>query len=151
MATTSRVLNCTPEDVFRVLADGWLYPSWVVGASRVRAVDESWPAPQSSIQHSFGVWPALINDSTYVIEWDAPRHAKLRARGWPIGEAHVVLDVKPRGDGCVVRIVEDAVEGPGMLVPRLVRDISIYHRNIETLHRLGFLAEGRARSGEQME
>ncbi len=151
MAAISRVLNCTPEDVFRVLADGWLYPSWVVGASRVRAVDESWPALQSKIQHSFGVWPALIDDSTSVVEWDAPRHAKLRARGWPIGEAHVVIDVKPRGGGCVVRIIEDAVEGPGTLVPRLIRDICIHHRNIETLHRLAYLAEGRARSGEQME
>ncbi|HEV7812439.1 MAG TPA: SRPBCC family protein [Leifsonia sp.] len=144
MATNTRVLRCSPEDVFGVLADGWLYPSWVVGASRIRDVDESWPAPQSSIQHSFGVWPVLLDDSTYVLEWDPPRRAKLRARGWPIGEAFVLIEVKRRGDGCVVRIVEDAVVGPGKLIPPFLRDIGIHYRNTETLRRLGYLAEGRA-------
>lgn len=144
MANNQRLLRCSPEDVFRVLADGWLYPSWVVGASRIRAVDEAWPAPQSRIQHSFGIWPMLLDDSTYVTEWDAPRRARFRARGWPVGEAFVVIEVKPRGDGCVVRIVEDAVEGPGLLVPRFIRSIGIHYRNTETLRRLGYLAEGGA-------
>ena len=68
----------------------------------------------------------------------------MRARGWPIGEAYVVIDVTPRGDGCVVRIVEDAAEGPGMLVPKPVRDILVHSRNVETLRRLAYLAEGGA-------
>lgn len=144
MAATTRVLRCTPEAVFRVLADGWLYPAWVVGASRIRAVDEGWPAPGSRISHSFGVWPAVIDDTTSMTEWDPPRHARMRARGWPIGEASIVIDVKPRGDGCVVRIVEDAADGPGLLLPKLVRDMLIHGRNIETLRRLTHLSEGGA-------
>ena len=40
MAVNFRHLDCAPEDVFRVLADGWLYPSWVVGASRIRSVEQ---------------------------------------------------------------------------------------------------------------
>src|SRR3712207_7075993 len=40
MAVNFRHLDCTPEDVFSVLADGWLYPSWVVGASRIRRSEE---------------------------------------------------------------------------------------------------------------
>ncbi len=28
-----------------MLSDGWLYASWVVGASRVRDVDPRWPSP----------------------------------------------------------------------------------------------------------
>ena len=43
MSQNVRVLRCTPEDVFAALGDGWLYPSWVVGASRMREVDETWP------------------------------------------------------------------------------------------------------------
>lgn len=144
MATTYRTLKCSPEDVFRVLADGWLYPAWVVGASRIRDVDAAWPEPGSKIEHSVGVWPVLINDSTSILEWDAPRHVKMRARGWPIGEAFIVIDVKPRGDGCLVRIVEDAVEGAGTLVPKPLRDIALHYRNTETLHRLAYLAEGHA-------
>jgi hypothetical protein len=111
MSVNFRFIEATPDEVFAVLANGWLYPSWVVGASRMRDVDDAWPAEGAQIFHSFGVWPLLINDSTSVLEWDPPRHMKIKARGWPIGEAHVTIDVKPRKDGCVVRIREDAVRG----------------------------------------
>jgi uncharacterized protein YndB with AHSA1/START domain len=144
VAVNYRPFDCPPEKVFAVLADGWLYPSWVVGASRIRRVDESWPAQGSAIHHSVGVWPALIDDSTSVLEWDPPRHVLLKARGWPIGEAQIAIDVKPRGEGCVVRITEDATAGPGRFVPSFVRDAAIGARNTETLRRLAYLAEGGA-------
>ena len=72
MSSNVRVLNCRPEDVFAVLADGWVFPTWVVGASRMRDVDEAWPAEGSHLHHSFGVWPAVIDDKTTVREWDPP-------------------------------------------------------------------------------
>jgi hypothetical protein len=62
-----RVLNCSPEEVFTVLRDGWLYPPWAVGASRTRSVDQGWPAPGTKLHHSFGAWPPLINDTTEVL------------------------------------------------------------------------------------
>ncbi|MGY4859679.1 SRPBCC family protein [Cryobacterium sp. AP23] len=144
MAVNYRPFDCSPEEVFAVLADGWLYPSWVVGASRIRKVDELWPASGTSIHHSVGVWPALIDDTTSVLEWDPPRHVLLKARGWPIGEAQVAIDVKPRPHGCVVRITEDATAGPGRFVPSFLRDTAIGARNTETLRRLAYLAEGGA-------
>jgi hypothetical protein len=144
MAVNYRRMSCAPEQVFAVLADGWLYPTWVVGASRMRAVDDEWPSVRSAIHHSVGVWPALLNDATVMLEWDPPRHALLKARGWPAGEAHVAIDVQPRGDGCLVRITEDMVAGPARLVPRFLSDAAIHTRNRETLHRLAYLAEGGA-------
>lgn len=144
MSRNVRVLRCTPEDVFGVLANGWLYPSWVVGASRMREVDDAWPAEGARLHHSFGVWPALIDDSTVVESSSPPRHLVLRARGWPIGEARVTIDVKPRGDGCVVRIQEEAIRGPGKYVPEPIMDALLHWRNAETLHRLAYLAEGAA-------
>lgn len=143
MSRNARVLNCTPEEVFRVLGDGWLYPSWVVGASRMREVDDGWPAEGAALHHSFGVWPALIDDKTIVEEWNAPKRVVMRARGWPIGEARVTIDVKHRGRGCVVRIQEEAVSGPGRFVPAPLLDVLLRWRNAETLHRLAYLAEGR--------
>ncbi|WP_442576076.1 SRPBCC family protein [Microbacterium sp. F51-2R] len=144
MSRNVRVLNCTPEEVFRVLGDGWLYPSWVVGASRMRKVADDWPAEGSALHHSFGVWPALIDDTTSVEEWKPPRRMVMRARGWPIGEARVTIDVKHRGEGCIVRIQEEAVSGPGRFVPAPLLDAVLQWRNAETLHRLAYLAEGRA-------
>jgi hypothetical protein len=144
MSVNYRLIHTSPERVFEVLANGWLYPSWVVGASRMRDVDDSWPAEGAKLFHSFGVWPFLINDSTSVLEWDPPRHMKVKARGWPIGEAHVTLDVKRRGDSCVVRIGEDAVSGPGRFIPEPLRRAMLHSRNTETLQRLAYLAEGGA-------
>ncbi len=145
MATNRRFFACAPEDVFGVIANGWLYPSWVVGASRMRDVDRAWPAVQARIHHSVGVWPLLIDDTTSIVEWDPPRHVKLKARGWPLGSAHVVIDAAPRDGGCQVTISEDAVEGPGRrLVPAPARAVAIRVRNTETLQRLAYLAEGAA-------
>lgn len=143
MSQNVRMLRCTPEDVFEVLGDGWLYPSWVVGASRMREVDETWPMAGAELHHSFGVWPALINDRTVVEEFVPSRLMVMRARGWPVGEARVRIEVKPRGDQTVVRILEEAIAGPGRLVPRTVMDVLLHWRNAETLHRLAYLAEGR--------
>ena len=41
--TVSRSVAAPAEAVWAVLADGWQYATWVVGASRVRAVDAGWP------------------------------------------------------------------------------------------------------------
>ncbi|MGP3535672.1 SRPBCC family protein [Microbacterium sp. RD1] len=149
MSRNTRELRCTPSDVFRVLENGWLFPSWVVGASRMRDVAPDWPAVGSRLHHSFGTWPVLIDDSTEVLDYDPPRRLVLKARGWPIGEARVTIDVKPRGDGSVVRIQEEAISGPGALIPQPLLDVPLSWRNAETLHRLAYLAEGIADSGER--
>ena len=145
MATTSCTASCPPSAVFDVFADGWLYASWVVGASRIRDVEAAWPAVGAKIHHSFGIWPALINDSTSVLEWDPPRRMVLKARGWPMGSAKVVVEVEPTAEGSRITLHEDAIEGPGTLVPKPVRDAMIHVRNVETLRRLSFMAEGRRR------
>jgi hypothetical protein len=144
MSRNVRVLKCRPEDVFRVFADGWLFPSWVVGASRMRDVGEDWPRVGAELHHSFGVWPALIDDTTTVLEYEPHRRFVLQARGWPMGEARVTIDVKPRGAESVVRIQEEAVAGPGSLIPAPLLDLPLMWRNAETLHRLAYLAEGMA-------
>jgi hypothetical protein len=120
--TVARSTTATPDEVFAVLADGWSYATWVVGASRVRDVEPSWPAPGTRIHHSFGMWPAVI-------------------------EATVDITLHPEGTGCRVEIREDATAGPGRLVPLPVRQLGIVPRNVEALRRLCLVAEGRANKG----
>lgn len=141
MATVTRRMACPPAAVMDVLRDGWSYATWVVGTARIRGVDPRWPEPGARIAHSAGVWPLLIDDETVVSHWDPDGRLELRARGWPAGEAQVRIDVRPSGDGCAVRIVEDAVAGPATLVPGPLRRVAITLRNTETLTRLAALAE----------
>lgn len=145
MSTTSRPIAASPERVWEVLADGWLYPLFVVGAARMRNVDDSWPAIGSRLHHSVGVWPALINDTTEVVEVDEGTRIMLRARAWPAGEAHVEISLRPDGESTVVTIVEQAIAGPGAMIPKPVQDPQLHLRNIETLRRLAFVVEGRTR------
>ena len=148
VVTVSRNVHAPAEAVWQVLSDGWSYATWVVGASRVRDVDQPWPAVGARIHHSFGLWPVVVNDTTEVLESAKDRRLVLQARGWPAGEARVVITVTPATDQtCTVRIEEDAVTGPGKLVPQLVRQLLIGPRNVETLRRLAYLAEGRAAQG----
>ena len=143
MATVERTITVSPEKVWEVLADGWLYPVWVVGASRMREVDDAWPAEGTRLHHSVGSWPMLLDDTTVVVDCDPGRRLVLTARGWPMGEARVTLTLAPEGSSTHVTIDEEAVSGPGALVPRVVADPGIAWRNTETLRRLAYLAERR--------
>jgi len=144
MTTVERLIKTTPERVWDVLADGWLYPLWVVGATRMRDVDTGWPAVGKRLHHSVGVWPAVLDDDTEITACDAPRRLELRAKAWPfLGEADVVLELTEQGAGTRVVMTEDAVTPPGTLVPKPLRSPAIRWRNTETLRRLAFLAERR--------
>ena len=145
MSTTTRPVSATPEQVWEVLADGWLYPLFVVGASRMRDVDASWPAVGARLHHSVGSWPLMIDDTTEVLEVEEAKRILLLARGWPAGQAHVDISLQPSGDTTVVTITEDATAGPGLLVPKPLRDVQLHWRNVETLRRLAFVVEGRTR------
>jgi uncharacterized protein YndB with AHSA1/START domain len=145
VSTTSRPIAATPEQVWEVLSDGWLYPLFVVGAARMRDVDESWPAVGSRLHHSVGSWPLLIDDTTEVLEVEEGRRLLLLARGWPAGQAHVDISLVPSGDTTVVTMTEDATAGPGLLVPKPLRDAQLHLRNVEALRRLAFVVEGRTR------
>ena len=145
MSRTTRHLDCRPEEVFAVLADGWSYATWVVGAARIRDVDAEWPAAGSRIHHSVGLWPVLISDTTSVESVDAPHELQLRVRAWPAGEGRVRLrcEADPAG-GATVTMDEWAVSGPATLVPTPVQDLALHARNTEALQRLAYLAEGGA-------
>lgn len=136
-------MKTTPDRVWKVLADGWLYPLWVVGASRMREVDDDWPAVGSRIHHSFGSWPLLLDDTTSVLECAPGSFLAVRARAWPTGEAEVKLHLSAIGSHTRVVIEEDVSSGPARLVPRPLRAAGLKWRNVESMRRLAFLAERR--------
>lgn len=143
MSTTTRTVEATPGKVWEVLSDGWLYPLWVVGAARMREVDDHWPQRGAQLHHSAGVWPLLVDDTTEVVEVSPGEMLRLRARGWPAGEAEVVITLTPQGSGTRLTVREDAVSGPGRLVPSALRQPLLHVRNVEALRRLAAIVERR--------
>ena len=143
MSVNTRYVDAPPSAVWEALSDGWLYPVWVVGAARMREVDDHWPAEGAQLHHSVGIWPALIDDQTQVLESIPDQLLRLRAQGWPAGEAIVTIRLRPSGSGTEVEIEEDVSSGPGRLLPSPLRQPILKWRNTETLRRLGYIAERR--------
>lgn len=146
MSSVTRMMNCSPRAVFDVLSDGWTYATWVVGAARIRYVDEGFPRSGAKVHHSVGLWPALISDHTEVEEVEEPRRLQLRVKAWPTGEGRVTITCEPRGNETLVTIEETAVSGPATLLPKPLEEALLRARNTETLKRLAYLAESGARS-----
>jgi hypothetical protein len=143
MSRNTRMMQCTPQDVFAVLSDGWSYANWVVGAARIRDVDAGWPSVGTRIHHSVGLWPLLISDNTEVEHVDAPHELRLKVRLWPTGSGIVTMSCAAKDGGTEVTMEEQLVSGPAALLPRPVKDAMLHARNVEALNRLAYLAENR--------
>jgi uncharacterized protein YndB with AHSA1/START domain len=144
MSVTRRQVAASPEQVFAVLADGWLYASWVVGAARIRDVDAGWPAAGTRIHHSIGAWPAFLHDVSLVVEADPPRMLLLEVRVRPAGRGRVRFTMREHDGGTEVTMAEEPTTGPVRWLHNRALDALIGARNRETLLRLGWLAQGRA-------
>ena len=129
--------------MWRVFTDGWLYPLWVVGATRMRDVDEHWPAVGSQLHHSVGVWPFTLDDTTEVLAEKPRSMLRLRARAWPGGEADVELLMSRRAMAPGSPSARTRSKGPGLLVPSPFRHLQLAWRNTEALRRLTYLVERR--------
>jgi uncharacterized protein YndB with AHSA1/START domain len=145
--TVTRTVAATPEQVWEVLSDGWLFPLWVVGATSMRDVDSEWPAPGARLHHSVGAWPMVLSDTTSVVTAEPERFLELEARARPAGSARVMLRLRAVPDGTEITMEEDASHGPGRFLPTPARWLMVVPRNRECLLRLARLVEGRTRHG----
>lgn len=148
MVGETRFVAAPPERVFAELSDAWMFPAWVVGASHIRGVDEDWPRAGSRLHHQVGAWPVAINDSTEVLECDAPRRLRLHARAWPAGEAEVDIRVEAEGDGSRVTMLEAPCRGPGRWLDNPLQRYVLRRRNREALARLATIVENRPRPAQ---
>jgi uncharacterized protein YndB with AHSA1/START domain len=93
-ATTSSVeIEASPREVFDALADARTYPKWLVGAKRIRRVEQDWPVEGSSFHHTVGAGPIVINDRTTIVSFQRPHELRLRAGVGPLGQAFVRFSV----------------------------------------------------------
>ena len=116
--TVERDIAATRQQVWNVIADGWTYSQWVVGNTRMRAVDPRWPAPGAVIHHTIGIWPVVLDDETEVESSTPLEELVLLAKGRPFGGARITLRLSDSGAGCRVEMAEVPVGGPLNWVPR---------------------------------
>ena len=90
----------------------------------------------------------VVDDNTEVKECVPLQRLRLRAKGWPMGEANVVIELEAVGAGTRIKIDEDAAEGPGRLVPGIIRGPLLKWRNTETLRADGVTIVGPASGGQ---
>jgi uncharacterized protein YndB with AHSA1/START domain len=137
-----REVRASRQQIWDAMADGWTYSQWVVGNSRTRAVDPSWPQPGSAIKHSVGVWPLVISDQTTVESCTPGEELVLRAGLGRFGAAQITLRLSDIADGgCRIEMIEVPVEGPIKFIPDQLALAAVYPRNRECLLRLTALAE----------
>jgi hypothetical protein len=147
MSENECLIEASVQDVFAILADGWSYAAWVVGASRIRDVDPPWPEPGGRIHHSVGAWPVLLDDTTSVLEYEPLRRLRLKLRVWPAGYGEVEFVASEVPTGCLLVMTEHATSGPVALLPDRLADLVLHPRNAETLRRLKLLAEKQSVQG----
>jgi uncharacterized protein YndB with AHSA1/START domain len=141
-ARTTMPFRSPPEDVFAVLADGRRYADWVVGAKRVRAVDDTWPEPGSRFHHEVGIGPLTIRDSSMVVSMDQPEQVVLEVRAFPAGKARVTMTISPRDGGSEVLMEEVPTGGPAKAIDSWPLRRLTMLRNVESLKRLRRIVDG---------
>ena len=142
MALNDIRVDQPPEAVFELLMDPPCYPEWVVGARKIRAVDDDWPAVGSRFHHSVALGPLSLKDSTLIEELEPDRRLVLRTRARPLGVARVEIWLQPENGGTRVTMEENPVSGPlEKGFNRLFDATLLRGRNQESLRRLKRLAE----------
>jgi uncharacterized protein YndB with AHSA1/START domain len=143
VATTTRLMNASPREVFAVLSDPRSYAYWVLGSKAVRDADSDWPANGSRFHHTVGFGPLRLRDHTSVEEVRSDRYLQLRTKARPMGTARVKLDLVPASEGTEVTMNERAADPATAFVFNPLAHLLVHRRNVRSLERLAELAEGR--------
>jgi hypothetical protein len=125
-----------PAAIFSVLRDGWSYARWVVGTSKIRAVDDGWPQPGARLHFRLGRGPLSKDDETRSMRLVDGSELELEAVGRPLGTARVDFRVDAVRDGSLVTIIEHPTKGPLATLHNPGFELLVYLRNVETLRRL---------------
>ena len=150
MVEVYRDIGASVGEIFTVLADGWTYASWVVGASHMRDVDPDWPQLGARLHHRVGPWPISLDDTTTVVAVEQDRLLELDAHAWPAGAARIRLTLKPLGlDRTRVRLAEAFSSPLARHIPERAQAVLLVPRNRESLARLDDLAVHRVRGRQR--
>jgi uncharacterized protein YndB with AHSA1/START domain len=135
MTTVEITLAAPRSDVWDALVDVRTYPTWLIGARRIRAVDEGWPEPGTAFHHVVGLGgPFTIADRTRSVAVVPQQHLELDVRARPLVQATVTFDLSDAAGGTHV-VMEEHPTGVHRLVSPLLAPLT-QARNRASLERL---------------
>lgn len=139
MAINSVRCALAPEAVFEHLLNPWEYPKWLLGASKMRDVDDGWPAVGTKFHHRVGFGPVKVDDTSEILECDPPRRLVLKVKATPLVQGIVTFSLVPTAEGGTVLTLQEepAVRIAGVLRPAL--DPPTHLRNERSLKQLADL------------
>lgn len=118
MTTTKTTIDAPRSEVWEALIDVRTYPSWLVGARRIRRVDDAWPQPGSAFHHVVGFGPIKIADRTTSVVVEPQRRLELEVRARPAIQATVVFELRDApGGGTDVEMEEHPIGIHRLLSP----------------------------------
>ena len=121
---TDVMIEAPLAEVWDALLDVRAYPSWLVGAQKIRRVDDDWPVPGSAFHHEVGLGgPFTIADRTRCVEIDERRRLVLDVRARPVFHGTVTFDLVDHGGVTEVRM-EEHPTGVFRLVTPLITPIT---------------------------
>lgn len=133
-----------PRDkVFNLLADPTTYPDWLVGAQRIRSVDDTFPEPGSKFDHSVGPSEqATVDDDTAVIEAHGHRKLVLEVHVGPLS-GEVEFDLRKRGDDATEIVMRERPIGAAVMLTPLLRP-ALALRNRQSMRQFAEIAQREA-------
>jgi uncharacterized protein YndB with AHSA1/START domain len=144
MAKNSIYLDAPVDSAYETLLDPLCYPEWVVGAKKIRAVDEGWPQVGSSFHHKVRV---AGRDRSEMLENEPGRRVVLKVFARPVLVAIVSLDLDRAGSGTNVTMTEEPAPDTLMRKIKLLIDPLVYLRNTFALRSFKKVVEARAAQG----
>ncbi|MEU8997651.1 SRPBCC family protein [Streptomyces caniferus] len=141
MAVRHRLIECTPEELWAVLADGFRYQDWVVGTAHSRPAAGNWPEVGSMIEYTVRLGPWNLSGHTVVRHSDPPRALELEVDSGRLGTARVAIEVRRWGPDSLVVVDEHPLRGPGGRLHNAGLEALLQLRHRSMLSRLAEVAE----------
>ncbi len=135
-----QTIEAPRDEVFNAIADPRTYPDWLVGAQKIRHVDEDFPAPGTEFDHSVGPTEAVtVDDDTKAIAVQGHRRLVLEVHIGPF-QGEVEFQLKKRGDATTEVKMRERPIGPIVVATPLLRPI-LAARNSASLQKLAKVIE----------
>ena len=120
MTTVRTTIDAPVEEVWDALVDVRTYPHWLIGARRIRRIDDGWPAPGTAFHHEVGIGgPLTIRDRTRSEIVEPGRRLQLDVRARPLLRADVTFELTPTAEGTEVSLEEHPTGWHRLLAPLL--------------------------------